>query len=344
MPSLREQFTTINISTLSFIKVLFIIALLTFLYVIKDVLAIIFVALILSSALSPWVAVMEKRGIPRPLGIVLIYASLISIFVLAGVLLVKPLSNEYTQLAAKFPEYSQKIIESIQGSNPGFDVKDQVQGALQSAQSTLVQVARGVFIKIFDILSGFVTFMLIFVVTFYMVVEEKMIRSAIHSVTPVRYRASIEDLIGQIQRKIGLWLRGQMVLCFIIFSLVFLGLTLFGVEYALILALFAGLTEFMPVIGPIVGSVPAIFTALNQSPWLALWVLLMYVVIQRIENDFIVPRVMQKAVGINPLVSIIALLIGGKIGGLIGVILAIPVATIIQVIVFDFFGTAKDES
>ena len=312
-----------------------------FFYFIRDVLGILFVALIFSSALSPWVSSMEHRGIPRSLGILLIYLSMLGIVSLAIVLLIPPLVNEYNQLALRFPEYSQRIIQSLNEVSPGIDIFQEFKRLFASIQSSIVPVAGGVLTRLFDLIGGLVTFFLVFVVTFYMIAEENVIRKALHSLTPVNAQPYIDELIGKIQRKTGLWLRGQMVLSFLIFLVVFLGLSVLGVEYALILAIIAGLTEFMPIIGPIIGSIPALFIAFNQDPLLALWVLALYWLVQRLENDLLVPRVMQKAVGINPLVSIIALLIGGKIGGIVGILLAIPVATVIMTITLDLLGHDK---
>ncbi len=342
MPSSKGRFVNINISTLSLVKILIILATIGFLYSIRDILAILFIALMLSSALSPWVGAMETRRIPRGVGILLIYLSLVSIITLSFVLLIPPVMSEYKNLSIAFPVYTDRFMQLVQTISPDVDIMDQVRKGFQSIQSQLIPIAGGVFTKLFDIIGGIVAFFVVFVVVFYMIVEEGVIRKAIHYVTPFKYQGYIDQLIVKIQKKIGLWLRGQAILSLIIFLLSFIGLSILGVRYALILALVAGLTEFMPIIGPILGSIPAIFIAFNESPLLAFWVFLLFVVIQRLENDLLVPRVMQKTVGINPLVSIIALLIGGKIGGFFGILLAIPVATVIGVIIEDLLGNEEE--
>ncbi|MBI4272388.1 AI-2E family transporter [Candidatus Uhrbacteria bacterium] len=336
----QEQSLTVNISTLTFLKILLIIGILAFIYFIRDILAILFIALLLSSALSPWVQTMESRKIPRAAGIFLIYFSILAIVALAIVLLIPPLVEQFNELSLSFPSYSDHFVQVLQSYNPDINIVDQMKRLFVSIQSSLLDIASGIFLKIFDILRGIVAFFLVFVVTFYMVVEENMMRRALKTLTPSAYHPFAERLLGKIQKKIGLWLRGQAILSFLIFLLSFIGLSILGVHYALVLALVAGLTEFMPLIGPIIGAIPAIFIAFNQDPLLALWVLLLYVLIQRLENDLLVPRVMQQAVGLNPLVSIIALLIGAKFGGIIGILLAIPVATVCAVFASEFFGNS----
>jgi len=117
--------------------------------------------------------------------------------------------------------------------------------------------------------------------------------------------------------------------------MVYLGLLILGVKYALILALIAAIGEAVPYLGPIMTAIPAVFLAFVQSPIKALLVLILFILVQQLENHILVPKVMQKAVGLNPISSIIALLIGAKIGGIVGMILAIPVATAASVVIYE---------
>ena len=347
MPSPKQQVVTINISSISLAKILIILGVIGFLYLVKDIVAVVFVSLIFASALTPWVSILEQRKIPRGLAILLIYSTVIAIVILSIVLLIPPLTEQFNQLVANFPQYSDTIIsyiKNIQGNNSSFDIVGQLKNSLKSLESVMAQAASGVFSKLLDIISGLFGFVVVLVMTFYMMVEDGILKRALATVVPTRYHAYAHSLISRVQGKIGLWLRAQMILCFIIFLLSFAGLWILGLKkYALILALIAGLTEFIPMIGPIIGAIPAAFIAFGQSPWMALWVVLVYIIIQRIENDFLVPKVMQKAVGVNPLVSIIAILIGAKIAGIVGVMLAIPVVTAIGVVMSDFFGELEEE-
>ena len=158
-----------------------------------------------------------------------------------------------------------------------------------------------------------------------MVVEENAVKKLVLSIAPKRYQNYIMGLINRMQRKIGLWLRGQMVLSLSIFILTYIFLFLIGfipglpkMEYILVLALIAGLTEFVPYLGPMLGAIPAVFLAFTQSPILAIAVAVLYYCIQLIENNVLVPKIMQKAVGLNPIVSISVLMIGFQLAGIIG--------------------------
>jgi len=134
-------------------------------------------------------------------------------------------------------------------------------------------------------------------------------------------------------------------LCLVIFVLSYIGLLILGVKYALMLALIASITELVPYIGPIIGAIPAVVLAFAQSPMLAVFVVALYYGIQLVENNILTPKIMEKAVGINPIISIVALLVGFKVAGVVGAILSIPVATAVSVFVKDVFdskGEKKD--
>ena len=346
MASPRETVMNINISTQTFIKILVIMAALWFLYLISNVLALLFVAFIISSALSPSVNAMEKRKVPRVAGILLIYFAVLAVITLMFVLLIPALADQVSQLAMNFPVYSERLLAIFRGlQSQAIDVNilEQAKKGLAAMEAGLLTFASGLFLKIFDVIGGFVALSVVLVLSFYMTSQEHVVQRALTFVTPKRYEGYINHLITRIQHQIGKWLRAQLILSFIIFVLSYVGLTILGVDYALTLALVAALTEFVPVVGPILGAIPAAFIALNQSPWLALWVIILYLVIQRLENDLLVPKVMQHTVGLNPLISIIALLIGAKLAGVVGALLAIPVTTAIGVVVSDFFGETEKE-
>jgi predicted PurR-regulated permease PerM len=140
----------------------------------------------------------------------------------------------------------------------------------------------------------------------------------------------------KIQNRLGNWLRGQLILSLVIFTLTYIGLSILQIKYALVLAMLAGSFELIPYVGPILSSVPAIFLAFVQAPYLALFVILLYFIVQQLENSLIVPKVMGRVTGLNPIVVLIAVLIGAKIGGIVGTLMAVPVATALSTFLYDF--------
>lgn len=135
--------------------------------------------------------------------------------------------------------------------------------------------------------------------------------------------------------KLGLWLQGQMLLSILVGSLVFIGLKVLGIQFALVLAVIAASLEVIPGLGPIIASIPAIFVAFIQKPSLALFVIILYIAIQQFENHIVVPLVMRKMLGVPAVIVIISLLVGASVAGLVGAILAVPVAVVAIEIIQD---------
>jgi len=335
-----KQTIRINISTVSILKVFAIFIILYILYLIKDILTILFVSLVLASALGPWVDWMQKRKIPRVLGIAIIYLILFGFIITTLSLIIPPIASEVNDLAQNFPQYFERIISGVKvlkNYTIEHGLLDNIKDSLGTISSNLQGAAGSVFSTVTGIFGGIFSFFLVVVITFYMVVEEHAVRKIIWSLAPPKHQPYIMQLVNRMQSKIGLWLRGQLILSLIIFALIYVGLKILGVEYALVLALVAGITEFVPYLGPILAAIPAIFLAFTQSPMLALFVAILYYIVQLTENNIIVPKLMQKVVGLNPIVSIAVLLIGWQLAGVIGMVLSIPVATAISVFTKDVF-------
>jgi len=328
----------INISTATFIKLLIIAFVVIFLYLIKEVVAMIFISLILASAFDPWVDWFQKRKIPRGVGIIIIYILLLAVVSTVVVLIVPPITKEVSLIAKSFPYYYDRIIEGVnyfRGIAPG-RVENELQQGLNVFSKNLPGTISDIFSSIFGFFGGIISFFMVLVITFYFVVEEEGIKSFVKAVSPTKVQPYLNQLIFRIQRKMGLWLRGQLILSIIIFVLVFIGLSILGVPYALLLALIAGVLEIIPFFGPTLSAIPAVFFAFLHSPLTGLMVIALYVVIQQLENNIILPKVMGKSVGLNPLVVIVVILVGFKLAGIIGTLLSVPVATAISVFIGDF--------
>ncbi|MDD5342335.1 MAG: AI-2E family transporter [Patescibacteria group bacterium] len=335
----------ITISTTSILKVILIILAIWVLYLIKNVLGILFISLIITAGMTPWVDWLENKKIPRVLGTAILYVILLGIFSLVVILIIPVLSEQIGQIISVFPSYYDKIVkgfEALKASSGDTALVSSVQQSLGAINQSLTKAASGIFSSLVAVFGGFASFLSIMVIAFYLTLERNGWKKTVHALAPSQYQPYLTHLGNRITVKLGAWLRGQLLLCVIIFVMSYIGLTILGVKYALVLALIAGLTEFVPIIGPIVGAVPAIFLSFAQSPLKALLVLILYIVIQQLENNLIVPKVMQRSVGLNPIVVIIAMLIGAKLGGIIGMVLAIPIAAVIQVFSSDFFGQKRN--
>jgi len=197
-----------------------------------------------------------------------------------------------------------------------------------SLESSLEKFAAGFFNASAAIFGGVLSLVLIAVISFYLSVQERGIEKFLQIVTPASYEKYILDLWLRSQQKIGRWLQGQVLLGLLVGVLVFLGLTILGVKYALMLALLAAIFELIPIFGPIIAAAPAVAIAFLQNPSLALMVVTLYVIIQQFESHLIYPVVVRKIVGVPSILVIISMIVGGTLGGLWGIVLAIPITAV----------------
>ncbi|MFA6553550.1 MAG: AI-2E family transporter [Patescibacteria group bacterium] len=338
---------TFNIATSTIFKVIAVLVLLALVYLLRDVILIILVSFILASALNPWVNALQRRRIPRVLATVVIFLAFFGTFVLVLVLLIPPIATQITDISKNLPSYYNRIMtdfEKFKDFSLQQNLLNSLQNSLQSLQSNLGQTTAGVFNTVASVFGGFMSFVFMVVITFYMLLEENALKKFVKSITPSKYQPYLFQLLNRSQDRLRLWLRGQLILCIIIGFLAWLGLTIFGVKYSLVLGLWAGLTEFIPYLGPFLGAIPAVFIALTTGSFMkAILVVGWYIIIQQLENHLIVPKVMEKTVGLNPLVVIIIMLVGGKLAGMVGILLAVPLALVIKVFAEDFFALKESE-
>ena len=327
----------VDISTATFLKIIIIVAVFAFLYLVKEILALIFLALILSSAIDPWIDWLKKRKIPKTLSIITIYILFIGIISSVIILVIPPMAKEIGQLASLFPEYYSKltsVFNKFQGiEDPSF--VQNVQVGLNTVSSNLSQAINGIFTTTAQVFGGVFSFITILILAFYFAMEENAMKKFANSIIPKKYQSYIIDLTPRIQRKLGQWFRGQLILSLIIFAIIFLALAIFGIKYALILALLAGVFEIIPYFGPWIAGSVAVLLTFTQSPLKALIVAIIYLVVQQLENTIIVPKVIGKSVGLNPIVVLIGILVGFKLVGVVGGLIAVPIIAAISVFVTD---------
>lgn len=322
---------TIEISTSTILKIIASLLILYFLFLIRNILLILVVAIIFAIALSPFVDYLKRKRIPRTISVFFIYLIIILILGLVITLVSPLLIEQIKRLANDFPHYYNKIVR-ITGLQEAGEELNTFQQILESWGVNIEKATKTTLSLLLTIFGGLLSFFLILILNFYFLIEKEALVRFFQGLAPSKIRERIITLFPEIQKKMNLWLRGQILVCFIIFILSYIGLLILGVDYALLLAFIAGITEIIPYLGPILGAIPAVILAFVQSPIKGFFVLILYWLIQQLENYLIAPKVMSKVVTLNPIVIILSLWIGGKIGGLIGVLIAIPLVTILSVI------------
>jgi len=325
------------------------------LYRFYQVVFILFVAIVIGTVIRPAVTWLYSHGVPRLAGVILVYL-LILVVLIGFILLLFPMVIEQgTTIAAAVPGYYQSLREwivnypnpmiaslseflpvTLPGMEPIQQTGAQVLASAGQALGYIGTAAKAVFITI-----------AILILVFYWTLDGPRIIQLLLQLIPTGQREGIRELISAMESKVGFYLAGQGILCLVIGIMALVAYLLIGLPNALVLALLAGVMEAVPLIGPLLGAIPAGVIAFSISPSKLIWVIVASVVIQQVENTLLVPRVMRKAVGVNPFVSLLALFAFSSFFGIAGALMAIPIAAIIQLLLNRFVfdpGTIGAES
>lgn len=300
------------------------------LYLVRDIIALFFVAVVVMAAIDPIVSWFGRSRVPRPVGVLLIYLVLVLVLGTAFSILVPAIVSQSKAFMDDLPKYLSELDSILIGINiNSHEVANRVGEGISGSSFDIFSKTIGVF-------SAAFSFLIVLSMAFYMSIIKNGMEIFLKSVTPKNYEEKVIRVALIIKEKIGRWMLGQLLLMFVIFSLDYIVLSIIDVPYALAIAIIGGILEIIPYAGPVVSTTIATLIGFFTSPVKGVLVLISYVLIQQAENHVIVPQIMKKAVGLNPLVIIFSVLVGVKIAGVAGAILAVPVATAISVVIENY--------
>lgn len=292
-----------------------------FLIQIRSILLALFISLIAAFTLNPSIKKLEKLKMPRWLAILIIYITVLGVVVIAVSGVIPPLVDQTT-----------KLINSIPGFFSQFKVLGIDEKVIASQFSQFASIPSNVIKFLFGVFSNIVAILGIAVITFYLLLERPNFGRYLTYLFGLETGKELEEIIDEIEVRLGGWIRGELLLMTFVGLLSYLGLRIIGVSFALPLAILAFCLEIVPNVGPTVAAFPAILIGLTVSPVQALAVAGLAFLVQQIENSLLVPKIMKSTAGVNPLISILSMAVGFKLAGVGGAILAIPTYIIISVI------------
>lgn len=315
---MQQMTRRIDISSKTVFFIAAFLILLWVIFQILDIILLFFIAFIFMSALSPVVDQLTRIKVPRIVAVLVVFLVLVS-------LLVGLVTLGFSPLIAQTSSLAQRLADTI-GNLLQANLIDQsvIRDEMSKLSGQVVNITV-------DIFKNIISFVSLLVITVYMLLDREKIEDYGTSFFGV-HQEKARRVLRRIEDKLGAWLRGQIVLSLIIGVASYVGLKLLGVEFALPLAIIAGMLEVVPVIGPIISAIPAILIALTVSPLFATIVAGLYLAIQQLEGHLVVPQVMKKAVGLNPLLVILAISVGGRLLGLGGALLAVPISVVVQLV------------
>jgi len=324
-----SKFIVIDIK--SIFLILGILAALWVAFLLKTVLIAIFIATIIALGLDPAVQFLKRKKLSQGVAVAVVYSAFVITILGSITFAATPIVSQTQDLGKNFSTYLESLSNIPELKNFSIDLNQEITKQVSAISGQAVQ-------KTLDAFAALVMGITVLVLTAYLLLDFEGVRKNILALVPKPHREQTAEIIASIEEKLGMWLRGQIALMLVIGTVTFVGLTILDVKFALSLAVIAGLLEVVPMIGPTISVIPALIVGFSDSSFKGLGVLGLYIIIQQLENNFVVPKVMQKAVGFNPLVTLIAILVGGNLMGVLGAILAIPIALIGQTIIKSVFN------
>jgi predicted PurR-regulated permease PerM len=328
-----------------------------FLGQIAEIIVVFFVSILFSAALDPTVDMLEKYKIPRGVSVIGIFIVMLAILGFFISQLVPLMASQIIELASNLGEIVKKFTEGDTNFILGETLQNFLNDALGSTDSELIlqqltenleslgaqlqAIAGDTFSAIKKVFDGVLNFVMVLILTFFIIVDEKSVDQFFISLFPSKHGAYIVEKTEAVKSKVGLWLRGQIILMMIMFVMSWVVYSILGLDYALTLAMLAGLGELIPVVGIFLVAIPTLLVAFNSSLWLLLWTFIAVLIIQQLEGNILVPMVMKKAVGLSPIIVILSMLVGYQILGILGMVIAVPVATTLSIFVLDYSAKKK---
>lgn len=307
-------------------------------YYLRDLVLVVLTSIVIASAVQPAARRLEKWHLPFVLAVLTVYLSTVLVFLFAIYFLLPPLFSDLLTVVSTVPE---QLIVFVK-SNPAWEIFTNLSDTLLAKLSLVDWLQHNSFSPspnpvqlLSQIMGGLINLVLIIVISFYLAVQKNGVEDFLRLVLPQSHENYVIGLWRRVEIKIGRWAQGQLLLGLIVGPLVYLGLTILGVKYALLLAMLAAVFELIPYFGPTLSAVPAVLLGFSAGIPVGLMVIGLYVIIQQFENHLIYPLVVQKIIGVPPLLAILSLLIGWRLVGLLGFILAVPVATILMELAND---------
>jgi predicted PurR-regulated permease PerM len=316
-------------------------------YNVRNILLLLYISGLLAIGFSPIIRLIEKQKLlpvgharfPRWLAILVLYLVIIGTLVGIGMLMVPPLVDQSKALAAELPQMFERGQQFLIERGILRERLTWQQAVERAPIGGSGEAVTTVFGAVMGLIGGIFGFLTILIVTFYILVEADRLRDTMLHLFPRERRPRVAAASREIVSKVSAWLAGQLMLGAIIGITSAIGLGLLGIPFFYVLALIAGVGEMIPIIGPILSAIPAVAVAASVSYKHALFVIIFFVVQQQFENHVLVPKVMERQVGVSAVTVIVALLIGANLLGIVGAILAVPTAAILQVVIWEVTKT-----
>jgi predicted PurR-regulated permease PerM len=311
------------------------------LYQLQTLILFLFISIVIGTAIRPGVERLQRSfRVSRTAGIILIYILIIALLIGALALLLPLIADQATELSRHLPEYYSQVRNGLLNSGNSLiqNLARRFPAQLSffvskdpTAENLLNQVTQTVLYANLAI-KGVLSVMAVFLLAYYWTQESNQVVRTLIRLIPLQRRHQTQQFLYSADQMIGGYVRGQGILCLLVGTAAFMSYTVIGLPFALVLGVIAGITEMIPIFGPVLGAIPALLAALSIDPQKAIWVLVATGLIQASESVFLVPRIMKHSMGVNPIIILLSLVAFSSVFGFPGAVLALPLAVMTQLI------------
>ncbi|WP_026475812.1 AI-2E family transporter [Alkaliphilus transvaalensis] len=301
-------------------------------------------AIALAYILNPLVKTLCKKGIPRLWGVLIIYLSIGVVVLALSLTIIPKMTGEIRGLMEILPDFGNgayefihdayiKFNRNLENLPPEFDgVRNLLQINIDRGQEIVLNVLTSVTNTLLSIFGKVFSIILIPILAFYFLKDAEEFKKSIVLLIPSKVRRKALEMAKDFDDVLGGFIRGQLIVASFVGILTMIALLILQVDFAILVGLIAGIANIIPYFGPVIGIIPGVFFALMDSPIKALWVVIVFTIIQQIESAILSPKIVGKSVGIHPVWVILSLLVGGRLFGLLGLLIAVPAAGVLKVL------------
>lgn len=330
----------LEVSYQTIFKIIFAIIAVVLLFLLQKLILALFAAFVISTVSNPLADWMEGKKVPRTAATALIFLGILIFLVLAFSWIVPTLASEISNLALHFPQFIEKNIAKYPFLEQ-YGLRENISKLIFGISNFLKEQAPDIVFSTVSYLGNIFYVFVALTISFYLTDEKSLVKRYLRKIIHHSHHKELVEILDEIEFKMGRWFLGQIILSLISGAAIFLGLTILGVQFALPLAALAAILRFVPYLGGLISDSAGILIAFLSSPWLGVAAFLMYYTIQQIEGYILIPMVMRRTVGLNPIAVIVAVIAGGQLGGITGALFAIPI-TIVLVILGKKFILKED--
>lgn len=302
------------------------------------------IALIIAYLLNPMVLKLERRKVPRALSILLFYLgfsvliSTIIVFIIPEIVdNTKDLMNTLPDITSQYQSFINNLMSTIQSSRWTPEVKStifrEIQNGVVIAQEFIMNCLKKSLAVMIDFVTALFDVVLAMIIAYYFIKDAEFFKSSFLYIVPKKWRNGIVSTGRDINIILSNFIKGQLLTALIVGTMEWIGLSFVNVKYPLVLGIIGGLANIIPYFGPIIGAVPAIAVAIIESPIKALWTAIVFIIVQQIDNAFISPKIIEGKLGLHPVSTILAVLVGGEFFGIPGMLVSVPILAIIKIII-----------